>query len=81
MTTTIQPTRQARRVHLSHLATTHRAPLVPRGTHGTEGTHGTQGAETDGGRVRRTRATSFTPMARDPLTDETSRHPSPHHES
>src|SRR6476661_1883153 len=28
MTTTIQPTRQARRVHLSHLATTHRAPPV-----------------------------------------------------
>ena len=87
MTTTIQPTRQARRVHLSHLATTHRAPLVPRGTHGThgthgtEGTHGTQGAATDGGRVRRGRATSFTPMARDPLTDESSRHPSPYHES
>ncbi|KRF46874.1 hypothetical protein [Terrabacter sp. Soil810] len=84
MTTTIQPTRQARRVHLSHLATTHRAPLVPRGTHGThgtEGTHGTQGAATDGGRVRRARATSFTPMARDPLTDESSRHPSRYHES
>ena len=84
MTTTIQPTRQARRVHLSHLATTHRAPLVPRGTHstlGTEGTHGTQGAATDGGRVRRARATAFTPMARDPLTDESSRHPSPYHES
>jgi hypothetical protein len=28
--TTIRTTRQARRVHLSHLATTHRAPLVPR---------------------------------------------------
>lgn len=27
MTTTIQPTREARRLHLSHLATTHRAPL------------------------------------------------------
>ena len=66
MTTTIQPTRQARRVHLSHLATTHRAPLVPRGTHAAaEGTHGTQGAAT-GERRRRARATSFTPMARDP---------------
>lgn len=28
MTTTIQPTREARRLHLSHLATTHRAPLT-----------------------------------------------------
>lgn len=27
MTTTIRPTREARRLHLSHLATTHRAPL------------------------------------------------------
>lgn len=26
----IRPTRQALRVHRSHLATTHRAPLVPR---------------------------------------------------
>jgi hypothetical protein len=79
MTTTIQPTRQARRVHLSHLATTHRAPLVPRGTHGVEGTHGTQGAG-DGERRHRTRATSFTPMARD-LTDEGSPRSSTHHES
>ncbi|WP_377643183.1 hypothetical protein [Oryzobacter terrae] len=30
MTTTIQPTREARRLHLSHLATTHRAPLSGR---------------------------------------------------
>ena len=30
MTTTIQPTRQALRLHQSHLATTHRAPLVNR---------------------------------------------------
>jgi len=30
MSTTIRPTRQALRVHRSHLATTHRAPLVPR---------------------------------------------------
>ena len=29
MNTTIQPTRQALRLHRSHLATTHRAPLVP----------------------------------------------------
>ena len=30
MSTTIRPTRQARRLHLSHLATTHRAPLTGR---------------------------------------------------
>ena len=30
MTTTLRPTPQALRVHMSHLATTHRAPLVPR---------------------------------------------------
>ena len=30
MNTTIQPTRQALRLHRSHLATTHRAPLVNR---------------------------------------------------
>ena len=30
MSTTFRPTRQAQRLHLSHLATTHRAPLVPR---------------------------------------------------
>ncbi|MEW1954527.1 hypothetical protein [Terrabacter sp. NPDC080008] len=30
MSTTLRPTRQAQRLHLSHLATTHRAPLVPR---------------------------------------------------
>ena len=30
MTTTIHPTRQAQRLHLSHLATTHRAPLSTR---------------------------------------------------
>ena len=30
MTTTIRPTREARRLHLSHLATTHRAPLTGR---------------------------------------------------
>ncbi|MER7073312.1 hypothetical protein [Terrabacter sp. NPDC000476] len=64
MTITIQPTRAARRVHLSHLATTHRAPLVPRGPHA----HGA-------------RATSFTPMARDPLTAETPRPQFEHHEA
>ena len=30
MTTPIRPTREARRLHLSHLATTHRAPLSGR---------------------------------------------------
>ncbi|MCU1536124.1 MAG: hypothetical protein JWP82_475 [Humibacillus sp.] len=30
MNTSIHPTRQALRVHRSHLATTHRAPLVAR---------------------------------------------------
>ena len=30
MTTTIHPTRQAQRLHMSHLATTHRAPLRTR---------------------------------------------------
>ncbi len=30
MSTTLRPTRQAQRLHLSHLATTHRAPLVAR---------------------------------------------------
>lgn len=69
MTITIQPTRAARRVHLSHLATTHRAPLVPRGAHA----HGT--------RAHGARATSFTPMARDPLTAETPRPQFEHHEA
>ena len=67
MTTTIRPTRQALRVHLSHLATTHRAPLVPRHP-----------------RPAGSRATAFTPMARDPLADtqldESQHHESPHHE-
>ena len=72
MTTTIQPTRQALRVHLSHLATTHRAPLVPRRE---------QTGAASGAGAARTRATSFTPMARDPLTDETSRTPSADHRS
>lgn len=53
---TIQPTRQAVRLHRSHLATTHRAPLVNR-------------ASSPG----RSRATAFTPMARDPRTAETPR--------
>ncbi|GAA5031222.1 hypothetical protein GCM10023258_29170 [Terrabacter aeriphilus] len=68
MTITIQPTRQARRVHLSHLATTHRAPLVPRGTDGARATHGA-------------RATSFTPMARDPFTAPATRPQFQHHEA
>ena len=63
MTTTIRPTRQALRVHMSHLATTHRAPLVPRRP-----------------RSAGSRPTSFTPMAREPLADETPRHQSQHHE-
>jgi len=61
MTTTIRPTRQALRVHLSHLATTHRAPLVPRHL------------PSDGSRRQRTRATSFTPMAPDSFTEESPR--------
>ncbi|EWT03688.1 hypothetical protein N865_09080 [Intrasporangium oryzae NRRL B-24470] len=72
MTTTIRPTRQAVRVHRSHLATTHRAPLVPRRTQA-------DGSPSPGARAPR--ATAFTPMAREPLTDETPRHPSLHHES
>jgi hypothetical protein len=63
MTTTLRPTRQALRVHMSHLATTHRAPLVPRHPHAA-------GAL----------PTSFTPMARDPLTHEMPRHQSQHDE-
>jgi hypothetical protein len=62
MTTTIRPTRQALRLHQSHLATTHRAPLVTR----SEGREGSV----------RTRATAFTPLRRDPLSIE--RHPSFH---
>jgi hypothetical protein len=58
MTTTIQPTRQAVRLHRSHLATTHRAPLVNRASS-----------------AGRTRATAFTPMARDPRAAEA---PRPH---
>ena len=55
MTTTIRPTRQALRLHRSHLATTHRAPLVDR----------------DRDRpATRTRATAFTPLPRDPLSVE-----------
>jgi len=63
MTTTIRPTRQALRLHQSHLATTHRAPLVKRG----EVRDGTD-------RAVRTRAAAFTPLRRDPLSAE--RHPS-----
>ena len=63
MTSTIRPTRQALRVHMSHLATTHRAPLVPRRP-----------------RSAGSRPTSFTPMAREPLADETPRHQCQHRE-
>ena len=63
MTSTIRPTRQALRVHMSHLATTHRAPLVPRRP-----------------RSAGSRPPSFTPMAREPLADETPRPQSQHHE-
>ena len=66
MTVTIQPTRAARRVHLSHLATTHRAPLVPRPA------DAAPGADAAG------RATSFTPMSRDPFARKASPEPSRH---
>jgi hypothetical protein len=69
MTTTIRPTRQALRVHLSHLATTHRAPLVPRHR------------PSDGDAAQRTRPTAFTPMARDPFPGAASARPSQLHES
>lgn len=74
MTTTIRPTRQALRVHMSHLATTHRAPLVQRSTDA----DGTRAPAT---RTSGNRATAFTPMARDPRIDETPRHQSQHDES
>jgi hypothetical protein len=54
MTTTIRPTRQARRVHLSHLATTHRAPLVPRAP------------LPESARTHTAPASAFTPMTREP---------------
>ena len=63
MTTTIRPTRQALRLHQSHLATTHRAPLVKRGE--VTSTHDAR----DGVHTR-TRATAFTPLRRDPLSVE-----------
>ncbi|GAA2741843.1 hypothetical protein GCM10009868_09480 [Terrabacter aerolatus] len=72
MTTTIRPTRQALRVHRSHLATTHRAPLVQRRE---------QTEAADGSGATRTRARAFTPMTRDPLTVESSRTPSADHRS
>jgi hypothetical protein len=64
MTTTIRPTRQALRLHQSHLATTHRAPLVKRDE--VPSTHDAR----DGVVPARTRATAFTPLRRDPLTVE-----------
>ena len=68
MTTTIRPTRQALRVHMSHLATTHRAPLVPRHP------------RPAGSRSAGPRPTSFIPMAREPRADATPDHPSQHDE-
>ena len=68
MTTTIRPTRLAVRRHLSHLATTHRAPLVSR-AHAAAGTPvaaGTPGAA----RTNRLRATAFTPMTPEGGTNE-----------
>ncbi len=64
MTTTIRPTRQALRLHQSHLATTHRAPLVKR-----DEVTSTRDAR-DGAVRTRTRATAFTPLRRDPLSAE-----------
>jgi hypothetical protein len=69
MTTTIRPTRQAVRRHMSHLATTHRAPLVSR-THAAarnDAPTGTPGAA-------RTRAAAFTPMAPEGGPHEKPRH-------
>ena len=78
MTTTIQPTREARRLHLSHLATTHRAPLVARPETGAAAK--TVRTATDG-RANRTRARAFTPMTRDPLTVEAPRPQFQRHEA
>ena len=66
MTTTIRPTRQAVRRHMSHLATTHRAPLVSR-------PHEDAGIDprTPGGRPR---APAFTPMAPEGGAHEKPRH-------
>ncbi|MFM6848361.1 MAG: hypothetical protein ACKOVB_04565 [Terrabacter sp.] len=71
MTTTIRPTRQAVRMYMSHLATTHRAPLVSR-THGARGTDTSTAARTSSG--LRTRATAFTPMAPEGAGQEKPRH-------
>jgi len=78
MTTTIHPTRQARRVHLSHLATTHRAPLVARPETGAAAKTARTAPD---GRATRTRATAFTPMTRDPLTVEAPRPQFQRHEA
>ena len=67
MTTTIRPTRQALRMHMSHLATTHRAPLVSR-------THGAADIATRTPGAPRTRATAFTPMAPEGVDQEKPRH-------
>ena len=67
MTTTIRPTRQALRMHMSHLATTYRAPLVSRTPGGTGIASRPSGAP-------RTRATAFTPMAPEGVDQEKPRH-------
>lgn len=69
MTTTIRPTRQAVRMHMSHLATTHRAPLVSR-NHSAAGNP--SAARTPG--AARARATAFTPMAPEGGAHEKPRH-------
>ena len=69
MTTTIRPTRQALRLHQSHLATTHRAPLVKRGEVTRTDAPGAPAAA-EGAVRTRTRATAFTPLRRDPLSVE-----------
>ena len=68
MTTTIRPTRQALCLHQSHLATTHRAPLVKRGE--VTAAHDSTHDASDGADSTRTRATAFTPLRRDPLSVE-----------
>lgn len=54
-TTTVRPTAQALRLHRSHLATTHRAPLVPR---------------TQGARARATSFTPMPRAPRAPRVDD-----------
>ena len=72
MTTTSCPTRQA-------LASTPRTTPPRTAPHWSHRDHAP--AQRRAAAVPRARATSFTPMARDPLPDETLAPPSPHHES